>query len=835
MSLASYHKKRDFKKTIEPKATLSHIHKHLYIIQKHTATHLHYDFRLELNGVLLSWAVPKGPCLQSGVKRLAIQVEDHPVAYGFFEGIIPKGQYGGGTVMLWDQGIWKPLDENPTKAYQAGHLRFELVAKKLKGRWDLIRFKSDRYWFLIKYKDNFAKKLSEGDILVEEPNSVLSQQAIEEISRNYQNRQHGSNTTQSLRANKIVLDLPDNLRITPFPEFVPPQLTTLVDQAPEGPAWLHEVKFDGYRMLAFIHDKKITLKTRHEKDWTSKLMPIVKSLKTLCVKNAIFDGEVVLLDQQGKSDFQFLQNNIKSTKKLPFIYYIFDILYYDRFDLKPLALLKRKEILKKLLRGQNTTLHYSDHIINNGGEVFKRSCKLGLEGIVSKRLDSQYITQRTKSWLKIKCLKQQEFVIGGYSQPKHSRTYFGALYLGVFNTKGELNYVGKVGTGFTNASLAEIYNQLQQHLSTKNPFNIKPPTTEAIWVKPVLVAEVEFIQWTADGHLRHPSFKGLRLDKKAKDVKREQVVLLDNIEESVKINKTRKKESQLDLPNSFKITNPTKILYPDDQITKQDLLNYYETVSKYMLPFIKHRPLSLVRCPASFEHCFFQRHYNDAMPQALKPIAIESKGVVEQYIYLANKEGLLSLVQLGVLEIHPWGSKITSLETPDLLTIDLDPAPDIAWKAIVTAAFEVQYYLKQYKLRSFVKTTGGKGLHVVIPIQPEYNWEEVKKFTHIFVQFMEKLNPSQYISKMTKSKRNGKIFIDYLRNQRGATAIGVYSTRALSHAPVAVPLHWDELSINRQDTNFTIKTLSKRLNTLKRDPWHDFWKIKQSLHLKEFK
>jgi bifunctional non-homologous end joining protein LigD len=481
-----------------------------------------------------------------------------------------------------------------------------------------------------------------------------------------------------------------------------------------------------------------------------------------------------------------------------------------------LPLIQRKDLLKNLLDTASPNLQYSDHFIKDGEEVFKESCRFALEGIISKRIDSSYSSRRSKDWLKIKCLKRQEFVIGGYTSPQGSRTHFGALLLGVYNKKGELHYAGNVGTGFNQKTLNEVYGQLVPLKRDSNPFNTKPPDFARIhWVHPKLVAEIEFTEWTKDGHLRHPSFKGLRRDKKASEVVHEQEIPIEEIESK----------------HPFVLSNPHKILYPQDHISKEDLLIYYEEVSEYILPFLTLRPLTLVRCPSHYRTCFYQRHYNKSTPKSL--LSWEDKNDKEQYIYLNNKEGLLSLVQMGVLEIHPWNSKITHLEQPDLIVFDLDPAPDVPWKKVVEAALDVRDHLSEYQLTSFVRSTGGKGLHVVLPIKPEYKWEQIKEFTHVFAQFLEQLKPNHYISTMTKSKRNGKIFIDYLRNQRTATAIASYSTRAKIHAPVSTPLAWEELSPCIEDNIYTIKTLPKRLKQLKEDPWKDFWVIKQSLRLDE--
>ncbi len=835
MTLKKYHQKRDFKKTSEPKGTISHRYHHLFVIQKHAASHLHYDFRIELDGVLKSWAIPKGPCLDPNVKRLAIHVEDHPVEYGFFEGIIPKGEYGGGTVMLWDKGVWNPLDDNPLEAYKKGHLRFELDAEKLHGRWDLIRFKDEQHWFLIKHKDDQSKSLNDYDITEEQPHSVLTNQSVDEISEHYNKvwTEQGAKKKSSRKAT-ISLKAPklkglEHLKPSPLPEFISPQLATLVSKPPTGDNWLHEMKFDGYRILAFVDGDKIILKSRNNKEWTHYFPKVVEDIKKLKVKKVVFDGEIVVLNKDGKSDFQLLQNSIKDNRDAPFIYYIFDLLYYDQYDLMSQPLIKRKEWLRTLLKKQSSSLYYSDYIQDQGAEVFEQACHMSLEGIISKEANAPYITKRSRRWLKIKCIKRQEFVIGGYTPSKGGRRSFGSLFLGFYNSNNDLVYSGKVGTGFSNTSLQKIGSLLQKHVQSDNPFHTLPPESrDATWVKPVLVAEVEFTEWTAEGYLRHPSFKGLRDDKKAKTVKKE---LINS--EAISASKPKSKPEINKKSSSFKISHPGKILYPEDKITKEDLLQYYELVSSLMLPYLKNRPLTLLRCPEDYQHCFYQRHYNEGTPKELKAIDIESKGESQKYIYLKDKKGLLSLVQMGVLEIHPWGSQIKTLEYPDWITIDLDPAPDVEWKRVVAAALDIRQNLAQYKLTSFVKTTGGKGLHVVVPIKPEYDWDAIKNFTQVFVSFMEQLKPKEYISKMTKSKRTGKIFIDYLRNQRSATAIAVYSTRARLHAPISTPITWDELSNDKKDTDFSLKNIFTRLDTQKTDPWQNFLKTRQSLPLDE--
>ena len=833
MSLSQYHKKRDFSKTPEPKGEVTSEPYRLFVLQKHAASHLHYDFRLELDGVLKSWAIPKGPSLDPQVKRLAMQVEDHPVAYGSFEGIIPKGQYGGGTVMLWDKGTWHPLDDDPIKAYKKGHLRFELRAEKLHGRWDLIRFKEDSHWFLIKYQDKYVRSQEEYDITKAQNKSILSNGTIEQIAEHYeyllsvQEAAKVKAKKQGSKLKKSQVLLPAGLKKIAFPKFISPQLATLVDKPPEGQDWLHEIKYDGYRILAFKNGSNVVLKSRTNKDWSTDFPSIVHAVSQLPFEQIILDGELVVLDEDGRSNFQLLQNAIKDKNTASFIYFLFDLLYFNGYDLRNLALIERKAILKNILTNTTALLHYSDHIVQEGNELFEHACHYALEGIVCKKSNGAYYAKRSNEWLKVKCSTRQEFVIGGYTQPKGRRAHFGSLFLGTFNNKGTLEFAGNVGTGFNESSLNEVYQLLLANKGQFNPFTSKPPgSSNACWVKPNLVCEVEFTQWTKEGHLRHPSFKGMRLDKKASEVLREVETPLAEI-------KTEQPRNKKEKTVAFSITHPDKILYSEDKITKQDVFDYYETVSDYILPYLALRPLTLVRCTSHYDQCFYQRHFNAGMQKALHPVEEQKDKGKEQYIYLNDKTGLLSLVQMGVLEIHPWGSTIKHLEQPDIMVIDLDPAPNVPWKKVVASAKAIRDHLAQYQLRSFVKTTGGKGLHVVVPILPEYEWDEVKEFTHIFVAFLEQLNPQDYISTMTKSKRTGKIFIDYLRNQRTSTAIAPYSTRARLHAPVATPLSWDELSNSRNDNFYTIKTLPKRLEQLTADPWNEFWNLKQSLRLND--
>lgn len=843
MTLKTYHQKRNFKKTTEPKgkALKSKKSKHLYVIQKHAASHLHYDFRLELNGVLLSWAIPKGPSLDPTIRRLAMHVEDHPIEYGSFEGVIPKGQYGGGTVMLWDKGKWLCEDSNPYAAYHKGSLTFTLKAKKLNGRWKLIRINNDdKAWLLIKIKDEYAKPLKKYDITIEQPNSVLTEQSIDDIANNY-NKIWGKNGVtkrdpkpkkSTARKKSNLSDIKINLKRSTFPTLIHPQLATLVDKPPTGKNWIHEIKFDGYRLIAYKKGKKVNLLTRNNNDWTNKFKSLANAISQLPIDNLVLDGEVVVLDNHQHSDFQLLQNAIQEQDTI-FYYYIFDLIYFSKFNLMSLSLIERKSILENLINSQDSEIiRYSDHVSGAGKDVFNKSCKLGLEGIVSKNSDSIYSQKRDTNWLKIKCIKRQEFVIGGFNKSTR-RQGFRSLMLGTFNKSGELNYNGNVGTGFTNASLQSIYTLLLKNTTDKMPFTKKPPGSKtATWVKPILVAEIEFTEWTDSDTLRHPSFKGIRKDKLAKNVTIETKQSIEKI--TGKHRSPAKIKKSIIFP-SYQLTHPNKILYPEDKLTKQAIAEYYETIQEWILPYIINRPLTLVRCPRDYKQCFYQKHISQKIPEGLYEALIKEKNGKEKYLYIKDYEGLQKLPQLGVLEIHPWGSQVGDIEYPDIITFDLDPAPKVAWKKVVQAAFTIKAILEEFKLKSFVKTTGGKGLHVIIPIKAEYEWSEIKNFSHTLVKYLVMNNSKEYIDKMAKSARKGKIFIDYLRNQRGATSIAPYSTRARIHAPVATPISWDELTNDIRDTFFTINTLPERLQKIKKDPWQDFFKLKQSLRLNKLK
>ncbi|HSR12332.1 MAG TPA: DNA ligase D, partial [Thermodesulfobacteriota bacterium] len=726
MSLEEYRKKRDFGKTPEPKGqTRKSGSGRMFVVQKHAARRLHYDLRLEMDGVLKSWAVPKGPSYDPADKRLAVQVEDHPIDYGDFEGIIEPGQYGAGTVMVWDRGTWEPADGD--KGVESGKMVFRLDGQKLKGTWHMIRLKKRRgekgeNWLLFKGRDADSPGRP-GDITEEEPLSVKTGRSMEEIRADADEKWVSNAPSSPSRKPGLIAPPPPKGRPARFPEDFSPQLATLVSRAPEGKLWLHEVKFDGYRVLAKMQAGRVSLITRRGQNWTDRFAPVAEELSTLPVSNAILDGEVVIQDPDGTTNFQKLQNSLKGAAEGPLLYYVFDIPYYNGHDMTEVALAERKELLRQLIHTYQAHLpsvHYSEHIVGSGERIFKAACDRAAEGIVSKLASSPYVQTRSKSWLKVKCIRRQEFVIGGFTKPKGSRSDFGALLLGYYKD-GNLRYAGKVGTGFNSRSLKEIHEKLKPLEQDRSPFaeRVKEsPQKDLHWTAPRLVAEVEFFTWTDDGRLRHPSFAGIREDKDASEVAREEEGPPPPKEEAEAKPATRtpaRKASEAPA-----LTHPDKVLYPEQGLTKRDLADYYTQVAERALPEMTRRPLTLVRCPEGIGgECFFQKHLGKDAPQAIRRVPIEEKNGIGYYPYIEDLNGLLSLVQLGALEIHGWGSRVDRLEYPDRMVLDLDPSPEITKEALAEAAKWVKEWLGRHDVRPFFKTTGGKGVHVVIPLKAD--------------------------------------------------------------------------------------------------------------------
>lgn len=819
MPLETYRDKRDFARTPEPSGRTRRRRKtgNSFVVQKHDATRLHYDFRLEMDGVLKSWAVTRGPSLVPGEKRLAVHVEDHPLEYGGFEGTIPKGEYGGGTVIVWDRGTWKPVGD-PKKGYAKGHLELELDGEKLKGRWHLVRMagrprEKRENWLLIKSDDEFARTESQPDILEERPESVKTGRVVADV----EGEEPGwSSRTGRIRPKKApAAKKGGGATDEPMPDFVAPALATLVRTAPAGGRWLHEIKFDGYRIQARIDGREARLLTRSGLDWTEKFGDqIPKALKGLPIKQAILDGEIVVETGPGSSSFSALQADLKDARSDRMVYYVFDLLYLDGKDLRGIPLVERKRALQDLVAGASSCLRFSEHFEENGDLVLRHACRLSLEGIVSKLRDGLYVSGRGRDWVKSKCSARQEFVVAGYVPSTAAQNAIGSLVMGYYEG-GELVHAGRVGTGYSKAVAEDLYRRLEPIRRDEQPFSEKL-SAEAKrgvrFVKPELVAEVEFRAWTADHILRHAAFRGLREDKKADEIVRE---------DAPAASRPAPKAPRI----KVKLTHPDRIYWEDAGVTKQGLAEYYAQVWPWMAPFVVSRPLALVRCPQGVGgHCFFQKHeWKGQSPEILKARDPADKSE-ESIVAIDDLDGLIGLVQGATLEIHPWQASLADLERPDQIVMDLDPGDDVAWPAVIAAAREVAERLRAAGLAAFLKTSGGKGLHVVSPLKPAAGWDAVKGFAKGIADSMAGDSPDRYVAVVTKSKRKGKILVDYLRNGRGATAVAPYSSRARPGAPVAMPLAWDELDEAIRGNHFTVENAPARLANLTNDPWADFRK-----------
>lgn len=874
--LSRYRSMRDFKKTAEPRGeggrqARAPVAAHPFVVQKHAATRLHYDFRLAWDGVLKSWAVTKGPSLFPGDKRLAVRVEDHPMEYAQFEGTIPKGQYGGGAVMVWDRGEWKP-HEDVELGLKKGHLKFDLEGQKLHGTWALVRMHSrfgssdKENWLLIKDRDLFARSESDAAVVDDSPDSVLSGRSIEEIA-------HGNGpvwNSNARRSEKVAaiaprpaeaqtarepagraragirLDL--NVPREKFPGFVPPELAQQAAAAPGGSGWIHEIKLDGYRIQVQIRrdarkknsEPEIKLLTRKGLDWSARMPDIARAASRLTVESAILDGEAVTLDENGISNFAGLQAAFQENRQRYITYFAFDLLHLNGHNTRALPLLQRKQLLATLIQpiAKGTPIRLGEHIEADGKEVFEKACALGAEGIVSKLASSKYVSGRGNAWLKLKCIQQQEFVIGGFTELSKGGVGIGALLLGYYDGE-KLRYAGRSGTGFTEQTHRTLRRRLDAIVQKKSPFDGVPRDVQrgAIWVKPELVAQIAFTTWTRDNLVRQAAFKGLREDKPAREVVREGEVRPEaparrsrTATKSPATTRARQREgsgSEMELA----ISHPDKVLDEESGLTKRKLAEYYMAVADHMLPHIANRPLSVVRCPeGNRKPCFFQKHIGPGLPKGVNGVSITSRKTDEKATYLTvnSAEGLLGLAQIGVLEIHPWGSKNDSLEHPDRIVFDLDPDAAIDWKTLAGAAQEVQAYLRKHGLQSYLKSTGGKGLHLVVPIEAEYEWPLVKQFAHKIVLDLEREKPGLYVTKMTKASRKDRIYLDYLRNDRDATSIAPFSPRARVGAPVAMPLSWSELKGDRAPA-FHVSDYPEWRSRLRRDPWKSMATLKQKL------
>jgi bifunctional non-homologous end joining protein LigD len=850
--LSTYRKKRDFDKTAEPsgEAKVTRSSRLRFVIQKHAATRLHYDFRLEYDGVFKSWAVTRGPSLDPHDKRLAVETEDHPLDYGDFEGTIPKGQYGGGTVQLWDRGYWESAD--PAGGFKKGDLKFNLYGDKLHGSWVLVRMRHNRdgsnrtNWLLIKHRDEYAKEGEENNIL-EEDRSVASGRSLGQIAEGkgrapkpfmmakngrgkadavwHSNRGEAAEAREKERVGKNghkPAKRVEAKRIDSIPSFVAPQLCVSVERPPGGEGWGHEIKFDGYRMQLRVEDSKVSLKTRKGLDWTEKFSAIAKEAKAL--PDALIDGEIVALDDQGVPQFSALQAALSEGKTGKLIFFAFDLLFAEDMDLRRLPLRDRKARLKELLdEHDGKNIRYVEHFEVDGEAVMEAARESALEGVISKKLSAPYHSGRTESWTKAKARAGQEVVIGGW---KTTNGKFRSLMAGVY--RGDhLVFVGMVGTGYGQDKVKQIMPALKAAASDESPFggkNAPRKTRDVHWLKPKLVAEIEFAGWTGDQNIRQAAFKGLRQDKDPREVRAEMPAMTSvaqpatakaGVKSSKPVAAPRAKtaDKKANEVMGVLISHPDKAMWPDaadgEPVTKLDLARYFEAVGDWMMPHIKGRPSSLVRAPDGVkgEH-FFQRHGMQGTSKLLELVRVS--GDRKPYIEIDRIEGLAAVAQVGALELHPWNCAPGEYDVPGRLVFDLDPAPDVAFTEVIDAAKEMRKHLSGLGMESFCKTTGGKGLHVVVPLlhgaKERVSWKEAKAFAQGVCQLMASDDPERYLLNMSKAKRTGKIFLDYLRNDRMSTAVAVLSPRARDGATVSMPLTWTQVKGDLDPKRFTVRT-----------------------------
>jgi len=819
LDIETYNRKRDFSKTNEPKGRKLKGKGNSFVVQKHDASRLHWDFRLELDGVLKSWAVPKGPSLDPGENRLAMRTEDHPLDYGTFEGTIPKGEYGGGTVMLWDQGRWEPDPrKDPSKTIEEGHLHFTLEGERMKGEWVMFRLKPKpgekaEPWMLKKVTDEYADP-DNGDALVDNGvTSVTTGRTMAEIAAGEDVWRSNRGGQKGGRAKKASGKAP--------PPFEEPQLATLVDEVPTGNGWIHEYKYDGYRLLLSVGDGVATAWTRHGLDWSDKFKALVKAAAKL-PPGCLLDGEAAAIDDKGRPSFQLLQSTLKDQKGANLVYYAFDLLIDRGDDIRNLPNIERKERLAALLEGVGPPIIYGDHIVGRGEAMFKAMCEQGGEGIISKVAKAPYKGARTRNWLKIKCIQRQEFVIVGWSESDR-RIGFRSLLLGL-REGGKLRYAGKVGTGF-NAKL------MQELMERMRPLEVEKAAVEvpradrkgAHWLKPELVGEIAFTEMTSDGVLRHPSFIALREDKPASDVVRETPKHL------------KKSEKKAERPTAeslgIRISNPERVIYPEDGLTKGQLADYYAAVDPLIMIDAAKRPMTLIRCPQGrAKKCFFQKHDSGTFGPDVKHIPIKEKdGHLEDYLYFDDIKGLLACVQMGTVEFHGWGSKVDKVEYPDRLVFDLDPDVGLDFAKVKEAALRLKALLGDLGLKTFPLLSGGKGIHVVVPLDASKDWPTVKSFADRFSRAIAEAEPEMFTANIRKVQRQGRIFLDWLRNQRGATAVMPYSARAREGAPVSAPIGWEELDRYESGGHFTIRDADELIERAGSKLLAGWGKAKQSL------
>ncbi|BBP65166.1 multifunctional non-homologous end joining protein LigD [Pseudomonas sp. Cab53] len=859
-TLDDYNRMRDFGATSEPAAkrrprkSAKTTHALQFCIQKHDASRLHYDFRLELDGALKSWAVPKGPSLDPKSKRLAVHVEDHPLDYATFEGNIPEGHYGAGDVIVWDRGVWIPQGD-PHEAYEKGRLKFELQGEKLAGLWNLVRTHmpgKQEQWFLIKHQDDAARPETEYDVVQAEPDSVLSERTL--VPRRRGKAAAAKTIKQPEKAQAKPLKKRgkttlDGAVAGPLPETLKPELATLVESAPDG-EWLYEIKFDGYRIMARIDHGGVRLITRNGHDWTHKLPTQAEALAALGLESAWLDGEMVVANEHGVPDFQALQNAFDAGSSGQIAYYLFDLPYLNGMDLRNVPVQDRRTALQAVLQANDSPLlRFSDAFEQTPEALLNSACQMQMEGLIGKRIGSVYTSRRSSDWIKLKCKNRQEFVVIGFSEPKGARSAFGALLLGLHDAdSGQLRYAGKVGTGFNEATLKSIHQQLLP-LERKKPAVINPPTGYEAkgvhWLEPTLLAEVAFAEMTKEGSVRHAVFHGLRDDKPAKAITQE---LAKPVDKTAAQKTTAKRPSQSDakpatkskakakdkagdtsaLDGKVRITHPDRVIDATTGTTKRQLAEYYASVAEFILPELAERPVALVRAPDGIAgELFFQKN---AERLAIPGITTLDKDVTGQPVMIINNaQALIGAVQMSTVELHTWNATTVDLDKPDRFVLDLDPDPALPWKRMVEATQLTLSVLDELGLKAFLKTSGGKGIHIVVPLTRKAGWDEVKDFSHAIVSHIAKLLPDRFSAVSGPKNRVGRIFIDYLRNGLGATTICAYAVRTREGLPVSVPIYRDEVAQLKGANLWNVHNVHERLAEVGHEPWADLKKTRQSI------
>jgi len=816
--LHTYWSKRDFSQTPEPRGEHAKAGEALaFVVQKHDATRLHYDFRLELDGVMLSWAVPKGPSFDPAEKRLAVRTEDHPVSYNSFEGRIPEGHYGAGDVIIWDRGTWQPVGD-AKKGLAAGKIAFTLDGEKLHGAWELVRMRGARGdkqppWLLLKKKDGFARPHAEYDVVSALPDSVGPDDG--------KARPKPEQPDRSAKAVKA-----------PLPATMSPQLATLASGVPADGDWGFEIKFDGYRIMTRIQRGKPVLITRGGHDWSDRLPTLVAALRQLDVTSAWLDGEIVVLGDDGLPAFNRLQNAFDGGNTAQVAYFLFDLPYLEGHDLRELPLRERRRLLKQLLEAKGSgPLRFSEDFPADAASVLQSACRLKLEGVIAKRQDAPYVSRRTENWLKLKCQQRQEFVIGGYTDRRGERdgAHIGSLLLGVHDDDGTLRSVGSVGTGWDSAMAAELKTKLVKLQADASPFATAPKPGrgprgaegERRWVKPTLMAEVSFGEWTPDGQIRHASFEGLRTDKPAKRITRERAVTVKTKASTSTSAKTRP---------ATKVTHPERVIDKSTGLTKLDLVRYYEGVAERMLPHLKGRPCALMRAPEGVGgEQFFQKHAGKMRFPGMRELDPALWPEHEPLLEVPSAAALAGAAQMNVIEFHTWNALARRIDKPDRMVFDLDPGEGVEWAKVREAAALVRSLLQALGLESWLKTSGGKGLHVVVPLKPQHGWDTVKGFSQAIVQHMAQVVPERFVAKSGPTNRVGKIFVDYLRNGHNATTAAAFSARARPGLGVSMPVPWEALDELKGGNQWTVKTALDHLSFEREDPWKDYWTTKQAI------